>query len=91
MMGMEPNNPKSLAEILKSMYIAGIDAGRAVRDAEAKREAETAYGSGFKNGYDVGAKKNSAFVARMAEELLILREKKAVRKGIRKKVKGKKK
>lgn len=92
MMGNNPNDPRSMLQIIKDTYVAGIDAGRAVRDAEAKREVEMAYGSGFKNGFDEGAKKNSVFVAKMAKELLDLREKKKKRKTKRDtgKVKGKK-
>lgn len=75
MLGGDPNDPSRLAEILKSMYVSGIDAGRAVRDSEARREGEHAFGAGFKMGFDEGKKRSSETMGKMADELLELRVK----------------
>jgi len=72
--GGDPCDPARMAEVLKSLYIAGIDAGRAIRDAEAKRDGEAAFGAGFKQGFDEGKKQSGETIARMANELLTHRQ-----------------
>lgn len=74
MMGGDPNDAARLAEILKSMYVAGIDAGRAIKTAESKMESQAAYGAGFKQGHDEGRKESMEKIGRMAQELLKYRE-----------------
>jgi len=75
MLGGDPYDPSRMAETLKSLYVAGIDTGRAIRDTEAKQEAQAAYGAGFKQGFDEGKRQSAEKIAQMAQELLELRKK----------------